>query len=287
MIIDIHTHAFPESIAQRAVRQLQQNSHIALYSDGTEADLLAHEKQARVDLAVVQPVATNPDKVEHMNDAVIKANRDGWGRGALSFGAMHPAYSGWKRELERIKEAGVPGIKLHPPYEGIAIDDCRAVAVLRKCKELGLIVLIHSGRDIGLPGATEALPEKIRRALDAVGPMKLIAAHMGGWGCWKNAAKILPETGIYVDTAFSLGRIVPALDQHPWSEENLNLMDRDAFCEIVQAFGADRVLFGTDSPWADPKQEVEKIRALPLTETEKEEILGANAEALLKPALVI
>ena len=132
LIIDIHTHVFPESIAQRAVRQLQQNSHIALYSDGTEADLLAHEKQARVDLAVVQPVATNPDKVEHMNDAVIKANRDGWGRGALSFGAMHPAYSGWKRELERIKEAGVPGIKLHPPYEGIAIDDCRAVAVLRK-----------------------------------------------------------------------------------------------------------------------------------------------------------
>ena len=285
MMIDIHTHMFPETIAARAVKQLQQNSHIALFADGTQSGLLESERQAQVDLAVVQPVATNPEKVPHMNDAVIKGNREGWRKGVISFGAMHPAYGEWEKELERIKEAGVPGIKLHPPYESIAIDDPRSIAILRKCKELGLIVLIHSGRDVGLPGAMEALPEKIRRALDAVGPMQLIAAHMGGWGCWREAANILADTGMYVDTAFSLGRITPAPGQHRWSEQDLNLLDRDAFCEIALAFGADRVLFGTDSPWADPSAEAEKIRSLPLTETEKDMILGLNAETLLKPAL--
>ena len=287
MMIDIHTHAFPHAIAARAVQHLQRNSHIALYSDGTEAGLLENERHARVDLAVVQPVATNPEKVPHMNDSVIRANRGGWGKGALSFGAMHPAFIGWEAELERIREAGVPGIKLHPPYEGIAVDDPRTIAILRKCRELGLIVLIHSGRDVGLPGATESLPERIRRAIDAVGPLKLIAAHMGGWGCWQEAAALLAETDIYIDTAFSLGRIAPAPDQHPWREQDLILLDDNAFCESVRAFGADRVLFGTDSPWADPAEETEKIRRLPLTDSEKDRILGGNAECLLKTALAL
>lgn len=287
MMTDIHTHAFPQAIAARAVQHLQRNSHIALYSDGTETGLLENEKRAHVDLAVVQPVATNPEKVPHMNDSVIRMNRGGWGSGLFSFGAMHPAFSGWEAELERISEAGVPGIKLHPPYEGIAIDDPRSIAILRKCRELGLIVLIHSGKDVGLPGATEALPGTIRRALDAVGPMKLIAAHMGGWGCWQEAAALLHDTGIYIDTAFSLGRIAPAPDQHPWREQDMILLDDNAFCESVHAFGADRVLFGTDSPWADPAEEAEKIRRLPLTDPEKDKILGGNAENLLKTALAL
>ena len=125
------------------------------------------------------------------------------------------------------------------------------------------------------------MPGRIRRALDAVGSLRLVAAHMGGWGCWKEAAVLLPDTGVYVDTAFSLGRITPAPDEHPWTERGLQLMSPEAFCETARAFGTDRVLFGTDSPWADPADEVEKIRELPLTEEEKDKILGVNAEALL------
>lgn len=285
MMIDVHTHTFPEKIAARAVQHLQQSSHIALFSDGTEKGLIENEKSANIDWAIVQPVATNPEKVSHLNDYVFQANRSAWEKGVYSFAAMHPDFDGWEAEMERIKAAGVAGIKLHPPYAGVAIDDYRMVAILRKCKELGLIVLIHSGRDVGLPGATEALPEKIRRALDSVGPIKLIAAHMGGWGCWEEAIKLLPETGIYLDTAFALGRMTPAPGDAFWQDNKLNMLDDQAFCQLVRAFGADHVLFGTDSPWADPAVEVEKIRRLPLNDAEKELILGKNAEALLSSAL--
>ena len=285
MIIDVHTHTFPDKIAAHAVQRLQQSSHIALYSDGTEKGLIENDKKAQVDWSIVQPVATNPEKVCHLNDYVFESNSRAWGRGLYSFAAMHPEFSGWEKELERIKEAGVAGIKLHPPYAGTAIDDPRSIAVLRKCKELGLIVLMHSGRDVGLPGAAEALPEKIRRALDAVGMLHLIAAHMGGWGCWEEAERLLSDTGIYLDTAFSLGTITPAPDDHPWRKSDLNLLDGEAFCQLVHAFGADHILFGTDSPWADPAEEIKKIRILPLSEPEKEQILGKNAEALLSSAL--
>ena len=285
MIIDVHTHTFPNKIAARAVEQLQRNSHTAAFSDGTDAGLIADEKRAGVDWAIVQPVATNPEKVAHMNDTVFELNRTAKERGVYSFAAMHPAFTGWEAELERIKKAGTAGIKLHPPYESIAIDDPRTFAILKKCKELDLIVLIHSGRDVGLPGATEALPEKIRRALDAVGPMKLIAAHMGGWGCWEDVPRFLADTGVFLDTAFSLGSMTPAPGDDHWKQEELNLLDADAFCQLVRAFGAERILFGTDSPWADPTEEIAKICRLPLTETEKESILGKNAETLLRSAL--
>jgi predicted TIM-barrel fold metal-dependent hydrolase len=50
---------------------------------------------------------------------------------------------------------------------------------------------------------------------------------------------------------------------------------------MVRLFGAQRILFGSDSPWNDQCGEVEKIRALPLSEGEKTAILGGNAAELL------
>ena len=287
MIIDVHTHMFPRKIAQTALQTMQQNCHTALFADGTEEALMACEKRARVDWAIVQPVATNPEKVSHLNDSVLAINRRTQHTGLLSFGAMHPACPYWEQELERLKLAGVIGVKLHPPYEKVDMDDPRSIAILRRCAEMGLIVLIHSGRDVGIPQATEALPVKIRRALDAVGPMKLIAAHMGGWGCWNDARALLADTGIFFDTAFSLGKMMPADDRHEWREEDLRLLDEEAFCELVDAFGAGHVLFGTDSPWADPEQEMLKISGLPLAPQEIKGVLGENMRRLLRESGVI
>ena len=281
MIIDIHTHTFPQKIAQTALRSMQQNCHTALFSDGTESGLIKVELRARVDLAVIQPVATNPIKVSHLNDSVIAATHQSQGIRVISFGAMHPACSYWEQEIERLKAAGVVGIKLHPPYAKVDIDDPRSISILKKCKDMDMVVLIHSGKDVGLPGASEALPIKIRHAIDAVGPMKLIAAHMGGWGCWEDAERLLSGTGIYFDTAFSLGAMTPAADNYKWNKNDLQLLTHDKFCELIQAFEVDHVLFGTDSPWADPEQELKKIKEIPLPEEEIELILGENARQLL------
>ena len=282
MIIDIHTHAFPDKIAQAALRKMQGQCHTALFSDGTGKGLAESGKRAGTDLAVIQPVATNPEKVPHLNDWAIRLNQEARAEGLISFGAMHPACAAWEEELERLKAADVPGVKLHPPYAGIDIDDPRSIRILRKCGELGLAVLIHSGLDIGIPGSLAAVPEKIRRALDRTGPLRIIAAHMGGWKRWKEAGRLLPETGAYLDTYFSLGFLTPAEDGHPWRGDELRMLTEEEFCELAGRFGADRVLFGTDSPWADPGAEIRKIRNLPLKDGEKDLILGGNAAKLLR-----
>ena len=281
MIVDIHTHTFPEKIAGKALAQLQAKCHTALFSDGTAASLRKTEAAAGVDLAVIQPVATYPEQVSPINRHVLEDFSGNHPEGLISFAAMHPVFAGWESELERIAAAGIPGIKLHPPYEEVDMDDPGMIRVLKKCRDLDLLVLIHGGWDIGLPRHGEALPLRIRRALDSVGPVRLIAAHMAGWKCWEEAARLLADTGIYLDTSFSLGRLSPAGDGYPWEDSGLQLLSDAEFCDLVNCFGADHVLFGTDSPWADPAEELRKIRSLPLSGEAIAGICGNNARKLL------
>ena len=51
--------------------------------------------------------------------------------------------------------------------------------------------------------------------------------------------------------------------------------------DVIRAHGADRILFATDCPWGDPAEFVRFVRALPLTEEEREQIFHENAERLL------
>ena len=60
------------------------------------------------------------------------------------------------------------------------------------------------------------------------------------------------------------------------------MMEEEQFVHMVRRCGAERILFGTDSPWKDQKEQVDTIRHLPLREDEKRLILGENAARLLK-----
>lgn len=277
MIVDFHTHTFPVKIAAAALNKLQQASHTVAFTDATMTGLRASMQQAGIDWSVVLPVATNPTKVGSMND--LSAQLTGK-NGLVYFGCMHPDMEGAEQELERIAALGLKGIKLHPVYQGVDIDDGRFVRILAKAGELGLVVVMHAGDDIGFPGEVRCSPEMIRRALQQAGPVKLICAHMGGWRNWERVADCLADTSAMIDTAFSLGNITP-LETDYYAPEQLQMLDGETFCQMVRAFGSPRVVFGTDSPWADQTDSLRQFNALPLTDEEKENILGGNARRLL------
>ena len=279
MIIDFHTHTFPDRIAAAAIAKLEQAAHAVSHSDGTRGGLLQSMHSAGIDRAVVLPVATNPLKCASMNDTSHALD----GRDGLTyFAAIHPDAPDWQEELARVKSLGFKGVKIHPVYQGVAINDPRFVRILSRCGELGLIVVMHSGADIGFPGVEKCSPAMLRDALNQAGPVTLVAAHMGGWRNWQEVPEYLLDTGIYLDTAFSLGSISP-IDDH-YAPEELPMLNAAQFCELVRIFGADRILFGTDSPWDDMKESVERIRDLPLTKDEKAAIFSGNALRLLGDA---
>ncbi|MBR6953723.1 MAG: amidohydrolase family protein [Clostridia bacterium] len=280
-VIDCHTHTFPAKIAASALTTLSGNSHTRPFTDGTAEGLGQAIARAGVDLAVILPVATSPRQVVKVNDASLAINARTAETGLLSFGCMHPDFPDWHGELGRIAAAGIRGVKLHPVYQQTPIDDPRCVRIMARCAELGLAVTIHAGIDIGFPGHDEASPERLDRAIRAAGHGTYILAHMGGWRQWEQAADLLCGRGLYIDTAFSLGRLSPNGDGFPWDEASLEMMTPEDFLAQVEAFGADHVLFGTDSPWAEEAQAVADFLALPLREEAREMILHRNAEALL------
>lgn len=281
MIIDFHTHTFPEKIAAGAVGKLASNSHTHPFTGGTQGELLASMQRSGVDISVVLPVATSARQVEHVNDASIRINEGTAEKGILSFGCMHPDFEDWHGELGRLAGAGIKGVKLHPPYQEVDFDDPRYLRILDRCGELGLIVLTHAGLDVGLPGHEESTPEKIARAVRAAGPVTLVLAHMGGWRCWDQVERLLPGTGVYLDTSFSLDPMTPIGDGFYQTPQSLARLTGEDMARMIRLFGADHILFGTDSPWEDQLDQVERIRALPLTEDEKAAILGENARRLL------
>lgn len=277
MIIDFHTHTFPDAIAEKAVAKLSAKSRSRAFTDGTERALKASVESAGIQGAVVLPVATNPEKVRKMNDiSIAKNGLDG----LFYFGCVHPDGEDSLSEIKRLASFGVRGIKIHPVYQGVDADDIRFLRILEKAGEEGLCVVAHAGADIGFPGAEQAAPEKFARALQEVGAIKLILAHMGGWKNWDRVESLFAHTSVMLDTSFSLGQI-PVFDEGIPEEEKKLLSDGE-FCDLVRFIGADRILFGTDSPWTGQKESLDAILALPLTNAEKEMILGKNAQKLFK-----
>ena len=276
MVIDFHTHTFPNKIAEVAVKKLSSEGHIPAFSNGTAEGLKISMQTAGVDYSVVLPVATNPLKLASMNDFSINNNGKG---NLIYFGAVHPDAPDWQDELLRLSNNGIKGIKIHPIYQGVDIDDDRYLKILYRAGELGLIVTMHAGDDIGFPGVVRCSPKMTANALKQVGDVKIILAHMGGWKNWQEVAEHLSGTSAMLDTSFSLGKIKP-LDS-TYSDEFLNLMDQNDFCALVNVFGSENVLFGTDSPWTDQKCSLDAFLYLPLSDADKQNILSLNAKRLL------
>lgn len=280
-IIDFHTHTFPDAIAAAAIGKLQAASHTRPFTDGTVGALKASMTETGISASVVLPVATAPRQVEHVNDASIRLNDGAGESGIFSFGCMHPDYSDPAGECRRLAAAGIRGIKLHPVYQGVDLDDPRFLRVLEAAGESGLAVLIHAGLDVGFPGAEHAVPRRILRAIRSVGPVTLILAHGGGWRCWRESRELLAGTGVYIDTSFCLGAMTPNGDGHYTDPSQLALLDDAEFMAQVRAFGVDHTLFGTDCPWGDQAESLRRFLALPFTEAERAAILHGNAERLL------
>lgn len=280
MIIDMHTHIFPEKIAASVIEKLSLTSRTKYFSDGTINGLKSSMDAAQIDFSVILPVATTAKQVEKINSSAAALNEKHFGEGIISFGCIHPEFTNYREELSRVKNHGLKGIKIHPVYQDTNLDDTKYMRILDRAAELDLIVVTHAGLDIGFPGVVRCSPQMAKKVVESVGEFKFVLAHMGGWKNWSEVLKILRGTKIYIDTSFSTGKIIPRSD-FVWKEEDLKLLDAAQFIEFVKTFGAERILFGTDSPWTSARSSIEFIKNLPISDADKDKILGLNAKKIL------
>ena len=283
MIIDYHTHTFPDKLAPRAVSTLMKNAHAAAFTDGTDSALVASMEKNGIDASVILSVATDPGQVRSINDSVLRKKEERAKRGLIAYGAMHPDYEDWESELLTLKEHSIPGIKLHPVYQGTDLDDIRLLRIYDRCAELGLAVVLHGGYDIGFPGVDRCSPRMSLHALKELKTgsgthkgFRFVLAHMGGWRQWEEVLKLAPEMleagPVFLDASFSLGHFKP-LDDGYWKEGDSAMLEDELFVRIVRAYGPERILFGSDSPWSDQGETLRLLKALPLTPEELRTIL--------------
>lgn len=289
MIIDFHTHIFPDSIAERAitnlatnVANLKENEKLYAYTKGTASSLLESANKSGVDICITLPVATKPTQSRTLVDNAIRFN-EGFeerlkakqpGENLLyHFAGLHPENDDYKELINDLANHGVKGIKLHPVFQKVDFDDIRYKRIVEYATEKDLIVVVHSGYDITWIDAEYSTCKHILPVLKDVGPNKLVLAHMGGWMEWDIIGEMLSKYHPYIDTAFSLFEGELPIN-------NVTPLAPERFKELVKLVGADHVLFGTDSPWSGQTETMELVKAV-TNDDEYKMILGDNAIKLL------
>lgn len=278
MIIDFHTHTFPDKMALQTVNLLKSKSGTVPYSDGTVGGLSQRAADAGVDLSVVLPVITNPASTDKINEYAAKVCSDTANTHVLSLGGMHPDVEDYKSAIKRIYDLGLKGFKIHPAYQRTQINDIKFKRIIGYAQELGLIVITHGGLDIGVAGDW-CSPRAAAELCDDVKPERLVIAHMGGWEMWQDVKKYLCGKPVYFDTSFSA--VTFSYDASFPDELQKPTLPREDFIDIIKLHGANKILFGTDSPWGGQTEQLNFIKSLPLGDEEKDAILGNNAAALL------
>lgn len=267
MVIDFHTHVFPDKIAERTVKILERNGSIPSHSNGTLDGLVSALGSCGVDIGVNLPVLTRPDQFDGVNAFAKSLNEKSYtGARVISFAGIHPDTVCPEEAIDRIADMGFLGIKIHPDYQDTFIDDERYVRILSAAKARGLVTVTHSGVDGAYIGQSiKCTPHGVLRLLDRLGGYeKLVLAHLGANAMYTGVLECLAGEDVYFDTAYCL-----------------RTTGKYAFMKLLDAHGADKILFASDSPWQDPGAELEFIRELDLGEAE-DKILYKNASKLLK-----
>ncbi|AKL98648.1 amidohydrolase family protein [Endomicrobium proavitum] len=259
-IIDSHTHAYPEKVVERAKENLQKSFSRQMITMPVLDNLYKYMDEAGISKSVIASVASRPDQVLSINNWLfsIKDPR------VIAFASMHPYFAGFKEELKRIKD-NASGIKLQSEFQLFFVDEEKAFPMYEELQKLEIPVLFHCGVELSSPGAVRSSPERILNVMNKFPHLKIIGAHMGGYLLWEDSLEKLAGKNIYFDTSDSVGNMPP------------ELLDK-----FFAKHGYDKILFGSDFPLEIPKKEVDAVKALNISQENKEKIFAKNIKNLLK-----
>ena len=281
MVIDFHTHNFPEKLAARAVAVMCEKlvpgieasgyGPLRPVGDATVTTQLKDMDRCGVDICVNCPVCTYPENF----DAIFRramAMREGLEGKAVAernfqLGSVHPRDPEFREHIELLRANGVPGIKLHPNYEGVNLSDPGLFPFFEHLRDAGLFVISHTGFDPGyIDAPSVAGPKEVETLLKAVPGLKFVAAHLGGeCGHDSHATDVLLQfENCWIDTA-----VMYFHDENPEAQR------------IIREWPADRMVFGTDYFWRDQGHLINWVKNLRPDPDDQEKIFHLNAERLL------
>ncbi len=261
-VFDIHAHVFPAKILDRAVVSIGTFYDLNMQMDGTLDTLMSQAIALNISKSAIFSTATRKSQVSSIHQFIHDVVADSNGR-FIGFGTLHQEMSAAEiqEEIEHIDALGLRGIKLHPDFQSIAADSDEVFAMAEAAEDR-LPILFHAG-DYRYDFSH---PEQIAKLAVNFPKLTIIAAHFGGWSEWYKSPEILSKyENVVVDTSSSMA-----------------FMSDEMIRSLINAFGTDRVLFGTDYPMWNAKDEIQRLLDLGYTDEEYQKIFMDNARAITK-----
>ena len=257
-LIDIHTHIYPDEIAQKATDSIKTFYQLGGGGmDGTEKMLREKGKEAGISRFVILPVAIRPDRVMGINDFI--RSRTAGKPEYVGFGTIHAGMEAPAEEAQRLLFMGLRGIKMHPDSQRFNIDDERLFPVYDMLQDK-IPVMLHMGDW----RYNYSHPLRLRRILSMFPHLQVIAAHFGGYSMYHTAQELLWDTDCVFDISSSL-----------------MFLEKGEAERYIRNYGADRCAYGTDYPPWDPVTEVNRFKQLNLTDNQFEQIAHKTAKRIL------
>jgi predicted TIM-barrel fold metal-dependent hydrolase len=278
MVIDFHTHIFPEEIISNRERFFHNESAFKLLYDSPKSkmvnadDLIRIMDEEKVDKSVVFGFPwVHSDTFRMNNDCVAEAVAKYPDR-LIGMGCFDLSGSDVEKETRRCLDAGLKGIGELAFYEsGIDSEALKKMEpVMALCGEKNYPVLIHTNEPVGhmYPGKTPISLSQIYNLAAAYPDNKIVLAHWGGgiffFNLLKKEAKDVLKN-IYYDTAAS-----------PF------LYDPSIYKAALELAGPGKILFGSDYPLLKPSRYYKDVDISGVSAKDRADILGCNAEKLLE-----
>ena len=258
MIIDFHTHYYPDDLAYRALHGVDdvcEGDNNGTY-DGLKRAML----NAGVDRAVVLAVCNRPGHEEKINSFILGKTDET----IIPFFSVHPYSENAPYLVRKYADLGIKGIKLHPNMQQFRLNDERLLPLCRAIRDSGIIALFHCGKPGRTATSFDVYPSDFLPLMDILDPEHTVLAHTGGYGISDSEINVLRSINVYTDLSLAASQFTP-----------------DRMKSILEFLPADRMLFGSDSPWRDIKASLDFIRCLCKNDTALQQLMHANAEKLL------
>jgi hypothetical protein len=262
MIIDFHTHIYPERVAAKIFPAAKKKLKVEVPGTGAPDDLRRRMSDSGISRSVLLPLARGREDVSSLNDWILSVSGDG----LLPFGAVHPFMENLEGELDRLAACGVRGVKMMPLLQEVFPDDPGCGRLYEALIERRMILVTHAGRDPLERMEIFGTPERFARVIQCYPDLRLELAHLGGLRMWDDVRRHLLPAGrnVYFDTAYVSFYLTP-----------------QEIKELILDIGPERVIFGSDYPWEEPGRAAAILERLELGEADRDAVLWKNASRLL------
>lgn len=277
MIIDFHTHIFPDEVRTSREEFLEREAWFGtLYANpkhklASAEDVVASMEAAGVDRTVVLGFPWRDGGLCKEHNSYILDAVSRFPDKLIGFGIVQPLDAGDAKELDRCLSGGLMGMgELGPDSQRYDID---AKWVLADSVEVLLHhdrpLLTHSSEPLGhdYAGKGTITPPRLLKLAANFPELKIVFAH---WGGGLPFYELMPEVrdtlrNVYYDSAAST-----------------YLYDFSIFPVAAQLVGSERILWGTDFPLLSQSKFLKRVRTSGLNDEQLEQVLGGNAARLLR-----